>query len=194
MVGAMTLSKSLFCFLDDTFAFFRFARKMLGIIRIQGTFDVECRDKDGNLKWKKQARNGVCTLGLNGILNSYFSTTADPGTWYLSLISSVSYSALSAADTMAGGGHPGWTESSNYSSVPRPAWGPGAAAAGSITNASAVAFTMTAGETIKGFFCVNDSVKGGTSGILWATALFTTGDQTVVASDVLNVTYTITMS
>jgi hypothetical protein len=193
MVAAMTLSKSLFCFLDDTFAFFRFARKMLGIIRIKGVFDVECRDKDGNLKWRKKAVNGVTTVGLNGILNSYFSTTGDPGAWYLGLISSVSYTALLPADTMAAH-FPGWTESVNYSAITRPAWGPGAAAAGSMTNAVAVAFTMTAGETIKGFFCVNDNVKNGTGGILWATALFATDDQTVVASDVLNVTYTITMS
>jgi len=193
MVGAMTLSKGLFCFLDDNFTFFRSLRKMLGIIRIQGTFDVECRDKDGNLKWKKQARNGVTTVGLNGILDTYFGSTADPGTWYLGLISSVSYTALLITDTMAAH-FPGWTESVNYSAATRPAWGPGAAAAGSVTNVAAVAFTMTAGETIKGFFVVNNNVKGGSTGILWATALFTTLDQTVVASDVLNVTYTITMS
>jgi hypothetical protein len=184
--------KRLFAIIDDNCEMFRTFRRMLGYIRVKGVFEVECRDKDGKVKWKNKAYNGVTTVGLNHILNVQFFTTAKSSTWFLGLISTSGFTALAAADTMAL--HGGWTESVLYSSATRPIWVTIAAAAGVITNTAATAFTITGADTIKGFFAVDNSTKGGATGILWATALFGTGDQAVVATDVLNVTYTITLT
>lgn len=185
--------KKAFNYLDDNFSLVRSVRRKCGIYRIKGVFEAECRDKDGNLKWKDKALNGSTTVGLTNILDVYFRAATAPGTWYLSLVGATSYTTgFAVGDTMAS--HGGWAEFTGYSAGTRPAWGAAAASGGIVTNTVAVAFTMTSGETLKGFFAINNSTKGGTTGTLWATALFSTGDQVVVATDVVNLTYTITLT
>lgn len=156
-------------------------------IAIGGTFHVECRDANGALKWKDTAKNGVCNAGLNDLLDVYLRAQAN-STWYISLIDGSGYTALAAADTSAS--HAGWTESQDYTNATRPAWGPAAAASQSIANSSVVNFTMNATKTIKGAFLINASTKGGATGILFCTALFSQGDRSVVNTDVLALSYT----
>lgn len=158
-------------------------------LAMKGKFIVECRDKDGNFKWKDEFKNGVTDAALTDILEKYFRGSAYTAAWYLSLIDASGFTALAAADTMAS--HAGWAEFQSYSNATRPSWSPAAAANKVITNTTAVAFTMTAGGTIKGFFCATVNTKGGTTGTLWATALFASGDQVVSNGDVLNVTYSV---
>jgi len=50
---------------------------------------------------------------------------------------------------------------------------------------------MNATLTIAGFFLTSDAAKNGTLGTLWCTALFDGGEQDVVATDVIQVTYTL---
>jgi hypothetical protein len=95
---------------------------------------------------------------------------------------------LAASDTM--GSHAGWTEFTSYSQANRVAWGPGAAGSQSITNGTPATFDITGSGTVKGIFVANQNTKGGTTGTLWATALFPS-DVPVVNTDQLKVTYTV---
>jgi len=159
-------------------------------LAVGGVFHVECYDKDGNLKWVDDAKNAVVTEGLNSILDIMFHATTQITTWYIGLISSSGYSALAAADTMSS--HAGWTEDQAYDEATRGEWSEGASSGGVMTNSTARDFTMSGTTTIKGAFLVSNSTKGGTTGTLFCTALFTGGDQAVNDNDVLKVTYTVT--
>ena len=81
--------------------------------------------------------------------------------------------------------------------APVPAWTVGAASSQASTNASPVVFDITGSGTVKGLFLVGGIANAqnksnhDASGILWATALFGTGDVPVNASDQLKVTYTV---
>src|SRR4029077_11874811 len=72
-------------------------------------YEIECRDKDGRLKWREVIENVVCTVGKNLALDTFLAgaayTVVGP---YMGLISSVSYTAVAAGDTMAS--HAGWLE------------------------------------------------------------------------------------
>lgn len=144
-------------------------------------------------KWREVKENLVVTAGLNDILDKYFAGSSYTAAWFLGLISSVSYSAIAAGDTMSS--HAGWTEAGatnapNYSSSTRPAISFSAASGGSKASSSAVSFTFTAGGTIKGCFTASNSTKDGTTGILYNAVLFTGGDRVVANTDVVNVSLT----
>lgn len=159
----------------------------------KGVFEVVCTDKDGNFKWKDKFSNGVADVGINKLLDVFFGATVKFATWYMGLIDSGSFTGLSAGDTLAS--HAGWTEATGYTvaagATQRGTWTPAAASGKAVSNTVAVAFTMTGGATIKGFHLCSDQLKATTTGTIWATALFATGDQVVANSDILNVTYTI---
>lgn len=159
-------------------------------VKPKGKFRVEWLDKDGNLKEVFEFPNDIVNVGKNDLLNVYFSDgTATPASgWVIGLISNSSYSALAAADTMAS--HGGWTEFTGYSQSTRVAWGPGNPSSQSITNGTAAQFDVNATGTVKGIFVCNQNTKGGTSGILWATALFPS-DVPVTSGDQLKITYTV---
>jgi hypothetical protein len=157
------------------------------------TFNVECFDADGNLKWEDQFRNLVTTGGRNDLLDKYFSGATYTATWFFGLISSVGYSAIAVGDTMAS--HAGWTEAGptnapNYSQGTRPSVAFAAATAGSKATSAASVFSITATGTVKGAFVTSVSTKDGTTGILYSAALFTGGDRAVQNLDTLNVTGT----
>ena len=75
-----------------------------------GRYDVECRGSDGRIKWHETIDNIVCTVGKNLMLDTALAgaayTTTGP---YMGLISSVSFTAVAASDTMTA--HSGWLES-----------------------------------------------------------------------------------
>jgi hypothetical protein len=162
-----------------------------------GLFTVECRDKDGKLKWREEFPNIVTTVGKNLALDTYLAgsgyTVTGP---YMGLISSVSWSAVAAGDTMAS--HAGWTEAGatnapTYSGNRKTAaWS--AASGGSKSLSAALSFTFTGAGTVKGCFLVYGSAAtnaiDGTVGTLYSAGLFTGGDRAVVSTDVLNVSYT----
>src|ERR1700693_2483149 len=78
-------------------------------MQIVGRFTAECFDRDGQLKWRDEFPNTVVVVGKNHMLNTEFTGSAYTVTGpYMGLISSVSFSAISTADTMAS--HAGWLE------------------------------------------------------------------------------------
>ena len=151
--------------------------------------------------------NGITNQGKNKLLDVMFHGVSAITTWWLGLIDNSGYTALAAADTYANidqAGN-GWDEFTSYtdagnsgSSSTRPEWTEGAASSQSITNSSPVVFDITGSGTVKGLFLVGGAAGAQTKGdhaasgaILWATALFGSGDVAVNAEDQLKVTYTV---
>lgn len=165
--------------------------------KADGVYIVECRDKNGKLKWKDEIKNLVTTVGKNLALDTLLAgsayTTTGP---YMGLISSVSYSAVAAGDTMAS--HAGWTEAGNanaptYSGTRKTAVF-SAASAGAKALSASLSFAITGTGTVKGCFLVLGSgasnTVDNTGGVLYSAGLFTGGDKAVVNTDTLNVSYT----
>jgi hypothetical protein len=161
-----------------------------------GRYVIECIGADGRLKWRETINNVVATVGKNLALDTFLAgsgyTVTGP---YMGLISSVSYSATAAADTMAS--HSGWLEAGGtnlptYSGNRKTAvWA--AATAGSKALSAALSFAITASGTVKGaFLCYGSgasATKDNTSGVLWSAGTFATGDKAVVNADTLNVNF-----
>jgi len=169
---------------------------------IEGWYHVECRDKDGNLKWEEEFPNLVVAVGkqlmLDTLLKGSSYTVVGP---YLGLISN-SFTAA-AADTMAS--HT-WTEFTNYTvggSAVR-----GTAVFGSATStgttpsnvtsstATAITYTITGGGgTVYGCFLVTGTgavnTLSSTAGTLYSEGLFSTA-KTTTAGDTVAVTYSTT--
>lgn len=158
-------------------------------IDLHGIYHVTCLDKDGHIKWKDTAKNLVTTVGKNHALDTELSGSAYTAAWYIGLVSSVSYTAIAAADTMAS--HAGWTEDVSYSNAARVTPTFAAAAAGSKATSSAASFNINASATIRGCFLTSVSTKSGTTGTLLSAGLFTGGDKIVANGDTLNVSYTL---
>jgi len=147
-------------------------------------------NKDGLLLGIHDTVNDITNEGKNLILDVMFNngTVVANNSWFLGLISLVSYTALAATDVM--NSHSGWTEFTGYTQATRVAWGSGNAAAQSTTNSVAATFDINATGTVKGIFATSVNTKAGTTGKLWATALFA-ADVPVSNGDSLKVTYTV---
>lgn len=143
--------------------------------------------------WKADAPNTVVTIGKNYILDNALAGSAFTAAYYLGLISSTSYSAIAAGDTMSS--HSGWLEAGvanapTYSQGARPTTAWSSASSGSKALSSALSFSITGTGTVKGAFMTTNSTKDGTTGTLISAGLFSGGDQPVVNGNTLNVSYT----
>jgi hypothetical protein len=161
-----------------------------------GRYEIECIGADGKLKWREVIANVVATVGKNLMLDTAFAgaayTVVGP---YMGLISSVSYTAVAAGDTMAS--HSGWLEAGGtnaptYTGNRQTAvWS--AATAGGKALSAALSFAITSTGTVKGaFLCYGTgavATKDNTGGTLWSAGTFSTGDKAVVNGDTLNVNY-----
>ena len=166
-------------------------------VGLSGYYTATCVDKDGNVKWSDTIQNTVTTVGKNSILDVYLGASTQITSWYVGLISSTTYSATAAADTMAT--HAGWLEAGlantpTYSQAARPTTSWSAASSGSKALSSAAAFSITSSGTVKGAFLNSVSTKDGTLGTLYSAGVFTAGDKVVSNGDTVNVSYTATAS
>jgi hypothetical protein len=152
-----------------------------------GTFGMTCHDPDGNLKWESPAKNIVTNLALDDINNVYLRNGSPKANWYAGLIDQVSYTQLLNADTMSS--HSGWVELTSYTETVRQTWTPGASASQTVVNGTVMTYTSSAACNIKGAFIASDSSKGGTTGLLFCTALLTNGTQPASIGDTLRLTY-----
>jgi hypothetical protein len=161
-----------------------------------GRYVIECIGADGKLKWRDTIENTVATVGKNLALDTFLAgsayTVVGP---YMGLISSTSYTAVAAGDTMAS--HSGWLEAGGanaptYSGTRKTAaWS--SASAGSKALSAALSFAITGSGTVKGAFLVFGSgavnTVDNTAGTLWSAGTFSTGDKSVVNGDTLNVNH-----
>lgn len=166
-------------------------------LKATGKYFVECYDKDGNLKWSAETPNLVVNEGLQYMSGVALTSTAQITSWYVGLYGAAASNTPSTADTMAS--HIGWTEVTDYTEANRPAATFAAATLGNpsvVTNsASKAVFTMNATTTVGGAFLTSSNTKGGTTGTLFSAADFSApGDRSVVNGDILNVTYTFSLS
>ena len=171
---------------------------------IHGHYKVECRDKDGNLKWQDEFPNLVNAVGKELLLDTLLGGSSYSVTGpYLGLIDSDS-PTFAAADTMSS--HSGWTEFINYtvggSAVRGTAVFASATSSGTtpsnITSAAAtpIVYTITgAGGTVGGCFLVlgsgASSTLNNTSGTLYSAGAFAVAKVTT-AGDTVSVTYSTT--
>jgi len=154
-------------------------------LEIGGVFTFELV-RDGKVIDRWEEKNLVVNEGLNHLLDVVLHNSSQQATWYIGLFND-NYTPL-ATDTAAA---PGWTESTNYDEATREEYVEAAASGQSITNsANKAEFTMNAAETIYGAFLISNSTKGGTASVLFAASKFSVS-RSVVASDVLLVTYTV---
>jgi len=161
-----------------------------------GRYEIECVGADGKVKWREVIENVVQTVGKNLALDTFLAGSAYTVTGpYMGLISSISYTAVAAGDTMAS--HAGWLEAGGanaptYSGNRKTAtWT--AASAGAKALSAALSFGITSSGTVKGAFIVYGSgalnTKDNTAGVLWSAGTFSTGDKAVANGDTLNVNY-----
>ena len=146
--------------------------------------------RNGKLFNIYDTHNDIVNQGKNYILDVMFNngTQIANNSWFIGLISLTGFTGLAATDTMSS--HSGWTEFTGYTQATRVAWGSQAASGQSTTNTTAATFDINASGTVKGVFIPSNSTKGGTTGTLWATALFA-ADVPVSSSDQLKITYTV---
>jgi hypothetical protein len=154
-------------------------------------YDVECYGADGVLKWRETVYNLVVTAGKNDLLTNYFKGSSYTAAFFVGLVDNASFSAIAAGDTAAS--HAGWVEGVPYSNATRPALTLGTASAGSIDNsASKASFTINATAVINGAFCITNSTKSGTTGVLYSASSFGS-TRSVISGDVVNCQVTLTV-
>lgn len=177
-------------------------------ITIRNRYEVECFDRDGNLKWREDINNLVTNQGLNDWLDKYLKGSAYTADWYVGLIDGKNFGSIDAGDTAAGislaeasgSGTPNanrWLELDDYSESTRQALTLGTVSGQSVDNsASKASFSISADAIIEGAFVVNDAGVGSQTGsgdtkILLGAAAFST-QRTMASGDTLNVTVTLT--
>jgi PKD repeat protein len=167
-----------------------------------GKYHVECRDKDGNLKWTAESKNLVVNVGLQYMAGSALTSVSQITTWYLGLYGAGASNTPSASDTMSShgaAGSGGWTEIVPYSNANRVTASFATATTANpsvVTNtASPAVFNINATATVGGAFLTSSNTKSGTTGTLFSAADFgSPGDRSVVSGDSLSVTYTFSLA
>lgn len=172
-------------------------------MEVKGHYSAICRDKDGNELWREEFDNVVATVGKNALFNAGLVTSAvtlvGP---FMGLISSVSFSAVSASDTMAS--HSGWLEADSTNAPAYTVSGSGNRAAvtfgapsAGATSITSVVYTFTGSGTVEGAFVVFGSgavnTWQSTAGTLLSAGVFSGGSQAVVSTNTLTVSYSISM-
>lgn len=133
----------------------------------------------------------VTIEGKNKLLNVMFKGDTAVTTWYGGLVSASP--TLAEGDTMAS--HAGWTEPTGYSEAVRQTVTLGAVANKSVDNsASKMVFTASGALAAGGAFITDSNVKGGTTGLLYGTYTFTTGDKNLTAAQTLTVDVTLSLA
>lgn len=132
-------------------------------------YTVEAFDAAGNHLGTDTVHNLVPDEGVNAFLDILFNA-ATQQSWFIGIYGNnyapLASNTASNFPALAG-------ELTVYESATRPAFDPGAAAGGIVTNALAKAeFVMTSDATVRGGFISSSSVKGGTTGILASAVLF----------------------
>lgn len=171
-------------------------------VEVIGRYHAVFRDRHGSIFHEEEFDNLITTVGKNFLLDTTLAgssyTVVGP---YLGLISSASFSAVAAADTMAS--HAGWLEAGTTnaptfsSSGARiiTAWS--AASAGVKAFSAGITFTFTGSGTVQGGFIVTGSgavvTNLSTAGTLYSAGVLAT-PQPVVNTNTLTISYSTTLT
>lgn len=155
-------------------------------LKVCGQWQIECRDKNGKLKWSDNFHNLVVNEGLQKLLDDTLLGGTPTPTWYVGLTDSAP--VVDPTDTLTT--HAGWTEFISYVDNRKPYVGVRADQTVSNTASRAVFTISGVGGIVGG--CMLTSAETGTTGVLFAVGAFSEGDRPVIVDDVLNVTYNIT--
>jgi hypothetical protein len=171
-------------------------------VKAKGRYVVE-HWRDGKRINEYHFDNGIVDEGKNKLLDTMFNNATAITAWYMSLIDNAGYTALAdddAYDDIDQAGN-GWDEFQAYeiaaNATNRGVWASDTASGQSVTNSTVTTFDITGTATVKGLFVcggiANAQLKGNhePGGLLWATALFGSGDVAVQNGDQLKVTYTV---
>jgi hypothetical protein len=156
-------------------------------MNMNGYYHVVCTDSQGNVKWEDDIENLITTVGKNATLDSILGN-AGAGVVLMGL---KGVGTAVVADTMAS--HATWAEITAIAARVAPVFA--VAAAGAKTTSTPTSFTMTGSATVAGCFIVlgGTTVPGNTTGILFSAGDFAS-TRAVVATDILLVTYTVTIT
>jgi len=137
----------------------------------------------------EEVENLIPTEGLNYMLGTALTGVSQSSVWYIALYEG-NYDPV--AGVTAATFPSAATECTAYTEAARVTWTPGAISAGSVSNTSSKAvFTINATKAVYGIAQTSVATKSATTGVLMSVAKFT-AVKNVVATDVLNVTSTIT--
>ena len=142
--------------------------------------------RHGHILHRVRSQNLTTTAGKNYAVPALLPN----GSWF---IGAKGTGTPVAGDIMAS--HAGWSEITTYTQTTRPALTLGAASGGVADNSGAVAVftTPSAGLTYNGWFVVNSSTKGGTTGTMISVADHSS-PQVLAAGGVLRQTIVATVS
>lgn len=156
--------------------------------KLGNLYKIECRDKNGNLKWTDYIKNTVVTTGLTDNLDKYLKGSNYTAAHYLGLTGNTP--TFNASDTMSS--HAGWTEVTAYDEAARQTLTWGTVSAGSVSNsASPCVYTISTDATaVGGAFVTTNSTKSGATGTLYGGGAFSGGNKTLSDGDTLSVTVT----
>lgn len=167
--------------------------------RVMGSFHFACTDSEGNLLWEETDHNLFTTLGKNALLNGAYNAAITLVGPFMGLISSASFTAVAAADTMAS--HAGWLEANatnapNYVAGARSTAVYGTASAGTIT-AAGLSFVFSNTGTVQGaFICAGSgavSTNTSTAGTLMNAGTLASA-QPVISGNTLTITHSGTLT
>lgn len=133
--------------------------------------------------------NGITNEGIHHVLDRFTNIDAPTVTlapWNAGLIDNAGFSGVNDADTMAS--HSSWVENEDYDESVRQALSFASATGRAISDS--VSYTMNATKTIQGLFVTSDNTKGGTSGTLFSTAIFSS-PPALVSGNTLTANYTL---
>ena len=169
---------------------------------VEGFYQIECRDAQGNLKWEEEFPNLVVAIGKQLLLDTLQRTSGTYTTVgpFLGLINNST--TFAAADTMTS---KTWTELTTYTVGGNAVRGTAVFAAASssgttpsnvtTSTATAITYTMTGSATVYGCFLVTGtgavSTISSTAGTLYSEGNFSTA-KTVTSGDTVTVTYSTT--
>ena len=131
-------------------------------------------DRINGGEWQT-THNLVVNEGLAHLLNVAMGTTAKPAGYYLALFSGATAPAANwTAATFPSVAQEITSLTEGYADATRPAWAPGVAANGSISNSVAASLTITTATTLSvtGLALLTNNTRGGTSGVLVSATKF----------------------
>jgi hypothetical protein len=159
---------------------------------LKGSYQVDCHDASGVLKWSDVIGNLVTTVGKNSTMDTMLGNVA-VGAVVMGLKGT---GTAVVADTQAS--HASWLEvglanAPTYSGTRKtPVFS--VASAGAKATSAPVVFTMTGSGTIAGCF-INlggSATQDNTTGVLFSAGDFTAGSKIVTSGDTLSCSYTAT--